>query len=511
MERIQSNVSSLDVLAKTIAVPRLHKPLRTPTFPSLEKTAVLSFTDTGTRSVPAGATGYYLLVRHPAYPLWNDRVMGDLGAGYTTMNASSVGFAVNGSVVDIGESELEMFGDWGSGITPIIRHENNDYFLVGGRISDGTPSPAPYPYRLGIQATVASGVMSYADVEVRYLRSGPTGWNLFEGDAALTLSVAGNQVGAVLDIPDDVFAFRVNQITWFAGGTAGTIQNTRFGVTTTLSTATTAQKAQCLSNPVSNGQSLIRRLMPAFPPPAIGDSAIPYEATRATAAAVLLSNVTAVLNKEGTVEAARAPVSSFEAFQPLKWDFGSLQPSSRYFGPLEKGLYVYSLADAKTDQFSDCVRGNYAIFDTKMFDYVTMVKLVDFEASSTSNMAITLDRHIEFRCSSQLFPTGYAPASLEAYHTAQLALIQMGTMMENPAHLATIASMAHKAIQAAMPVLRPLAAHYGQKMIASAANWANKKLGNMTQSAPGAQPPRVVVRKKPAAKRAQARRRTGRK
>jgi hypothetical protein len=83
-------------------------------------------------------------------------------------------------------------------------------------------------------------------------------------------------------------------------------------------------------------------MLPVFTPPEFGNSTLPYSRTRANATSALFTNVTAALNKEGTVLAARLKPSIIDM-----WSFGvaninSVHPQFRYFGPMEKGLYTFT-------------------------------------------------------------------------------------------------------------------------------------------------------------------------
>jgi hypothetical protein len=75
MKQVRSHLRPTEDLAKVIALPADYPPHRLPTFPALERTAVLSFVDTMTQSVPAGAQLQGWIVRNPAYPFWTAKTV----------------------------------------------------------------------------------------------------------------------------------------------------------------------------------------------------------------------------------------------------------------------------------------------------------------------------------------------------------------------------------------------------------------------------------------------------
>jgi hypothetical protein len=254
---------------------------------------------------------------------------------------------------------------------------------------------------------------------------------------------------------------------------------------------------------------------PVFAPPEFTASRVPYGSTRANAAAALMSNVTAVLDKEGTVSCARIPrtmapkclfgtYSTVSRFTTL---ISSVYPKDRYFGPMEKGLYAYSLPDAATDGFVDCVSDclysdgfNAPYFQLEAFEYVSLITFSDLGGSG-STLAITQDAHLEFRSSSMLFPVGYSQTTLEAYHMAQMALAQQGVFFENPVHLAALSTLIRGAVSRLAPIVLPYAKHaavaVGNKLLSSAVSAINTKMSQAGfSSRPQAAPKRPAQKKK---------------
>lgn len=490
MERVAPKFDHLTQLAKTVAVPRLHKPLRVPTFPALERTGILGFTDTGTVSIGSTGSLFMVLVRDPAYPLWISAAFPTNWSMYYNQSipAAGVGIPANDSVVIVGDSEiLNVTGTTPNGIAPLIRFASDDYVPVfshlGSNIYLGVELQANAAIN-GVRVEVVLLIQTALGIETRTISRNGTP-QVFGQTYGVPFAIAPEVQSAIIGL-------RVAEVQVNAAGAAANMSALAVGVTTTVPGAAAGDQARCLSVPVG---SVVRTgLVPWRFPPAFLESTLPYRGSRANAAAVLLSNVGKVLDKEGTVEGARVAVATFPVFDFTSWQFGNIHPNDRYFGPLEKGCYSFTLADNSSDKMRDCVDSVKSVFNVDGFEYANVLLMADTDTTTPTTLAVTLDRHVEFRSSSPLFTTGYAAETLETYHQAQIALLKMGCVLENPTHLATIANMASQAARAAWPYLRPLAVQAGNKALNATVNWANKKLGSMTQAT--LQPPQPQKRRR---------------
>jgi hypothetical protein len=244
-------------------------------------------------------------------------------------------------------------------------------------------------------------------------------------------------------------------------------------------------------------------------PPEWEAAVIPYSNTRSTAAAALFTNVTAVLNKEGTVGACRVPVNTPGVFSsdPYLAVAPGVAPKDRYWGPLERGFYAFSPPDQSTELFRDyrqTAEANvnlYPRFYLDGFDYIVVIQFTDMDATAGTNLAITIDNHLEFRTTSMLFPTTFSMTSLESYHLAQMALAKQGCMFENFVHLATIANLVRTAVTqlapVVMPYIKPAAVSAGNFLLNKAVNAINDKLHQtQVKVAPAAQQPAKKKKKK---------------
>jgi hypothetical protein len=333
----------------------------------------------------------------------------------------------------------------------------------------------------GVEVLTTGGGVAKIAPQVELIDSS---FNVHNKVLTMTLPASsGTTFGAFVKLDYDVIGIRCVGLGITA--TAGGIAATGFRVGITTATGTT----YALPLTVPNGAP-VRRLLPRFSPPEVEVSTLQYSATRATASSVLLSNVSQVMSKEGTVSAARMPTSVPYAFNPTLWaGFSKVHPKDRYFGALENGLYCYTLPDTHSEEFLDSVGSSptYAdpigIVDLRSFGYVYAIICSDLDDTAGTSLAVTLNRHLEFRTSSRLFPTNFAKYTLEQYHTAQMALAQLGCFTENPVHVAAIARMVAQAARVAWPYVRPYAISAARLAGQAAVGYLGNKLGDMTQKA----------------------------
>jgi hypothetical protein len=69
----------VNALAKQFALPHDSNPLRLPSFPAVERTAVMGFNQPTTLALTASASTKVLLMRQPTYPAWAEQVIVDKG------------------------------------------------------------------------------------------------------------------------------------------------------------------------------------------------------------------------------------------------------------------------------------------------------------------------------------------------------------------------------------------------------------------------------------------------
>jgi hypothetical protein len=220
--------------------------------------------------------------------------------------------------------------------------------------------------------------------------------------------------------------------------------------------------------------------------------------TRTTASAVLLTNVTKVLNKEGTVLAGRLLNRHTEA-----WNFDSarlsqLHPAEKAMLPLETGFYTYAPPSTDMATFFDytmTLTGDYAeinsterypVFRLDNTAYANCFILADSDAATPSSFAVNTDWHIEFRNNSTLFQIGMSAITLEAFHQAILNLVSHGFFFSNGKHKGLISKIiagGQKAAPYLTPLLPPSAAMAARAGL-KAAGVAQKLLSRRPNTTP---------------------------
>lgn len=506
--KVRGATTALDVLAKTVAIPRDNRPIRLPTYPALERTAVLSFTDTLTLPVPAGGDAYAFLARDPVCPLWA-QCYADAGAvgNYSTPTAYSVfrglvteddpytipantgpvSLPITGGYYAVGFASDSLGRDGQGAVTriPMIRYEGQYYML-------------PVADNLGFEilSTAATFTGATYSIAYDYIKNGTVETNSFEG--ACTVVVSGTRAFATHAFASDTglnCPIRVTSVLLtITGANAVVIKSCGVGFTT-QSTVSTSQSP--LSSPTELSDYCV---YPVTRVPERAVTTYPWRSTRSTAVGCLFTNVTAVLNKEGTIEAGRCLLETFNPFKVADYEekIDSLYPKDRYFGAMENGLYTFTLPDAGSESLRDCIpmtddiraclggkTVNPPVFDLSLLQYANLIIFKDL-GSTSSTIAVTLDRHIEFRSTSVLFPVGFSTLPLETFHASQMALVRLGVFFENPVHLAAIAGLVRTAVQAVAPYVMPVLRSAGRAALNTGGemimNMAKKKMGNMQQN-----------------------------
>lgn len=444
-------------LAKTMALPGDHRPIRIPTYPNLERTAVAHFSRNTTITSTSTNVAAVTLLRNPVYPVW---------AVFNPSSASMSAYIqlTPPDTVEFGASpnnqSVELSG-WTPG-APTGNGASSEYvkrFVVAADNAQrlGFWYPGGLAATLGITFASTQAISGEVDVLVY-----STEWTLNSAASpswepyTKTLSVVSSVATSVLEGSGFIIPLRLRIAT--AAG-AGYINYVNVGYCSGGS----------LGAPSG---SMATGYYPLFDATEFANSAVPYVATRVTASSILCSNVTSVLNKEGTVLGARLSTRIGSPYSRDPTTVSSVNPEERYFGPLEVGAYAFTLSDAESETFQDCVynAGTTSNPVWKPFyrfqevGYYTQLFFNDLDNTANTTMAVTLHQHLEFRTASSLFPLDYSSVPLEEYHRAQLVLAKLGTISENPIHIAAIASAVARAASQlapyAMPVLNEVAGRY---------------------------------------------------
>jgi hypothetical protein len=163
------------------------------------------------------------------------------------------------------------------------------------------------------------------------------------------------------------------------------------------------------------------------------NSPLPWTDTRVTAAALLLTNVTKAVNKEGSVVWARVSPDQWNPFAIGMGAVQSFHPAERAQFPLETGTYTYTMPGTDLGYFQPYTvnvqsgGGAVVIGATPAYrlDSPAMVHVgFMLDADSGTTLTFQFDYHLEFRTNSTLFDIAVASLPMEALHQAQLELFK---------------------------------------------------------------------------------------
>lgn len=180
-----------------------------------------------------------------------------------------------------------------------------------------------------------------------------------------------------------------------------------------------------------------------------------YEKCRLNSGSILFQNVTAAVNKEGSVKAGVFASRGLDiwANNASQLDhLGDIQPRLRYTGMLEKGLYTYfqpQMSPNSGERFGDsaasaspAVSGDIPtrIFQLGNIDYHYYINFQP--TAQTQTIQLTYICHHEAPNDSMLYTTGQCRLPYEAYRQASIATQSILPFTENPTHMASLLAAA---------------------------------------------------------------------
>lgn len=501
-------------VAKAIALPSDFAAVRYPSFPALERTATLAFSQQGTYNLSADNMRG-MLTRSAVAPLWLQQ-QGKFVYGYSSRLPFKASDSNNQrALLPNGDNiHIDSFTNaWVGNKTDSTSSTDKAALQVTGAVSprydfpviardDALPGApfiyVPAGYRLAMMLGTI-GRLTAANIYSATPTNGTISWNLERwvapGEvqsislAALYGTTVGNPTnpGAATFVPSATYAdvggttpftvgmssdgwYRLSSFSLLSVTTADTSAvvltdetNVHLfvfpAVTTNPATVITATTNVNGTTTVAIGSGTSApALLPYFKPPEWAVSSLPWSATRLTAVGALFTNVTKVLNKEGTVQAARlSPVTDSVYGQRVTAQVDSdllaaKHPSEKALLSLDKGFYTYCPPSTDLQRFWDYSlnAGSYEMggagVDASMRQYECPCFRLDNDAlinyflfsdpsaataGDGTSLAINLDFHIEFRSVSALWPIGLSTMSLEAFHQAQMALVATGFFFNN--------------------------------------------------------------------------------
>lgn len=467
--------------------------MRLPVQTGTERTAVLPFQSTGTVVFNVNNTGTVsaLLFRHSVSPLWITGVFTSVCTVYNTdaqliiadnsFNWETIRLV--GQINWAGVGGSSSFPSWlattafaANSAVPNIPVATDsllevDYFWA---LSGFACMQIQFPG--GVTGNVAAELYQWVSPGEEV----PSGSG---GGYVATISVVGGITQAVFTIPCAQGWWRWGNIRsdGLSGGTSLSQAIVRIGWST--------QGGGLYPNPTSG---TCVGLWPFNPPPDFGTvSSYPWASTRCNSAAALFTNISQVLEKQGTVLGARLTAID-SPFNPQPATLATRTPIEKYFGAFETGVYTWSSPSPESQVYRPGYRTGYFSQTGNVVSFVPWVQLADTcyynsiiftDTSSTPYpmIAVTVDWHIEFRSTSPLFPPMVSATPLETVHQAHLAVGTMNPFTENPKH---------KGLKgAAQAIARDMARAVLGSSYRPVMYIAKRAINHLSQSVPGSKVP----------------------
>lgn len=449
-------LSGLAGFAKTLALPGESKPLRFPSFPALERTAVLALNHCSSFNL-GSTSSRVLLSRQATYPLWTSQItsyaayfeIGGTDAWEATQNTTGKinAMAAGGGLTSGTFSYPPTF----SGYTaPALK------LPIIGRDSDTTSDLwiyAPKGTDLAF-GSVFSGNPGVGEQGFIEFDSWISPGEVVSQTLNVPLAAFAGQVYAVWQLPNIDSNIWIRPTRWGSTSASPSVKFTPF---LQVGVHTGGLSANFSTYRWTFTSSTREILMPLATLPDYFTSALPWSATRVTATAALFTNTTKALNKEGTVLWARVDPLVHNPWSVPEASLAAFHPAEKAYLPLEKGTYTYTMPSSDMSTFVDYTyifTPGYMIPVCRL-DHTGLVNVgifSDADFSTPTQLAVNLDVHLEFRTTSALFNIGMASSPVEMLHQAQLVLMKTGFFFENESH-DSIIMRAIRALASAAPML----------------------------------------------------------
>jgi len=446
--QVANPLRQLTGLAHQISLPHEFAPMRFPSFPALDRTALMGFNTPFTFTVEPTGNNRVMLSRQAAYPLWCDVSTSGSDTYSIVLNlpaaAGQIPAPYRFSEYFIGGHPVSTTIP---GITGVTVSAAVNFPILGSDSSTGIESPFLYcPEGSTLSIVVSNGVPASGDI---FFTGNVLKWEA-PGETRVHSSlskqiVSGNRGALIYQGAMPQGWYCVTELTAGDPLSAPTM------------TITVSEAAMVYTPSPTNAGSLVgtpstnkRNFFPAIIPTEFTTSTLPWSSTRTTAAAALFTNVTQVLNKGGTVRCGRIPPQVYNPFSAgvnnvYRFIIPNLHPAEKAFLPLETGAYTYCPPSTDLTDFYD-----YAINFTNStavpcyrLDNTSLVNCLNFESTGTvtETLAVNLDWHLEFRTTSALFQIGMSTLTLETMHQAQLGLSTVGFFFSNKDHKTTLGAI----------------------------------------------------------------------
>lgn len=471
-------------LARQIALPGEHAPLRFPSFPAVERTAVMAFNQPATLNLPPATPVAVAQFRQAVYPTWAD--VSGVYCSYATylMNMNT------GVSSTVGDSTFHLPSDAVVNVGCQNRAATNLPGVVGSTTLAkygvmGTDRGAPGPDFVYIAPNTSVAVVIAQSVTVT---------NVVGVQALLETWVAPGEIRDIEVFGSTVALGNTGCFQQLAAySTEGywmrvkSLQTTPYAATvslggqftvTLMSYSGTATYAPSSTNGNAGTVTIVPATVTSFVPLVIAsefaNSTLPWMATRVTASAFLGTNVSQVLNKGGTILAGRLSPAIYNPWRNSQTAITNLHPAEKAYLPLEMGVYTYCPPSTDMVFFGDytanvdsqlggTVAPTFLLSNDSMYNkmYITATAVAETLATTTSF-------HIEFRTSSALWQIGLSAMTLESLHSAQLVLADAGFFFENWTHdsiLGKVIAGAKKFVPQMIAVVNPAAGKLAKQVL----------------------------------------------
>lgn len=490
---IQSATAPARIIAETMALPHGAKPLRLPgPGISVPKTGVVAYAavDDVTFGVTSSASSGQvagMLIPSPSVPFWFTVQINPFVVCYNRFWVRTQAAAVNKgelptSTTCIDPVDYSVLDTAASNnIAPPVATYNSRFWTLIPRGPTGTPPSGCQALLVGRDGTTGA-YLTAIDANVTFNLQFTNGYDV--RDLPYTAQVVTSTsfgVVAVLNytslIPEGYSWVRIASITCNGLGSSAP--------TYSMAAANDCIISCCLGfsdGSFEGGPAVIFDKLYPFKPFTLisyADSAVPYQSSRVNAVGLLASNVTKVLSKQGVIRGVRIDSSRMDP-----WSVSSVAgfpPKDVSALAMENGLYTFCVS-ATEHQYHDSVdsfprvgTSLATLFPTSIAPTTTSVLMPIIPISDlgfvnkffmtdpntgsgdSTALSLLLDLHLEFKSSSQLFPTDITTATTEDYRSAITALSNGSVFFENPTHFAAVAGMVIRGLRAAWPVLAPAA------------------------------------------------------
>lgn len=450
-----SPVRALQGLARQIALPSEYAPERFPSFPALERTALMAFTQPATLPLRSSTATKVMVTRQASWPVWAEQQTGASGnsiayqvvykfqpyqsnaaeATNEAFNPTIVGWSVGNQVASttmVGVANARspflyppLGVDAACGPLPFVYVPNGSVFNLV--VSIPAVNAANIIAEISYEFWTSPGELITANTSAnQWLQTTITAGQLSANAAITTLSAGWVRVSKVTFNRATVGLVagpcQVNVVVQCGG--SGNSFNQGGGTT--------------IGSFLGGGTNTTYGFFPLVMSSEFANSTLPWYATRTTAAAMLGTNVTQILSKGGTILGGRISPNVMNPWIVTESYISGLHPAEKAWLPLETGVYTYCPPSTDLANFWDYTlntAGGASPCPIYRLDNDSMVNMMFLTAGSTDeSLAVTASWHIEFRTSSALFQVALSGMQLETLHQAQLALAMAGFFFENPVH-----------------------------------------------------------------------------